>query len=136
LIEGQSARFGSIYATRPAATVRKTSSSGARPITRPNGRLTAIRDLLERDQVSFEIVRYLVERNEAADTVRGIAEWWIHRDLPSTAEALARLEKHGVVRSRVVQDATAVYSFTRDAGLREGLRQYVEGAVRAAPGRA
>ena len=86
----------------------------------------AIRELLERDATSLEIVRYLVRHNDAADTARGIAEWWIRRDVPSTSEALVRLEKYGVVRSHLVQDATTVYVYTKNPLLREGLRQYVE----------
>lgn len=77
-------------------------------------------------------MRYLVRHSEAADTVRGIAEWWIHRDLPKTAEALTRLEQHGVVKSCLVQDAIAVYGYTKNPLLREGLRQYVESATHAA----
>ena len=108
-----------------------TQKYRSRVIARSNGRLTAIRDLLERDETSFDIVRYLVRHSEAVDTVRGIAEWWIHRDLPKTAEALSRLEQHGVVRSCLVQDAIAVYGYTKNPLLREGLRQFVESAAQA-----
>jgi DNA-binding FrmR family transcriptional regulator len=92
---------------------------------RPNGRLAAIRELLEHDAVCLDIVRYLVHHSEAADTARGIADWWIQRDVARTAHALTKLLEHGVVRSHLVQDATAVYAFTRNPLLRETLRQYV-----------
>ena len=75
----------------------------------------------------LDIVRYLLDHNEAADTARGIAEWWIKRDVPRTAEALSRLHAQGVVRSYLVQDATAVYAFTKNPILRDALRQYVGG---------
>jgi hypothetical protein len=97
-----------------------------RAIARTTGRLPAIRDLLERDSTSLEIVRYLLRHTGAADTPRGIADWWIGRDLQSTVDALAQLERHGVVRSCLVQDASAVYVFTKNPLLREALRQYVE----------
>jgi hypothetical protein len=81
--------------------------------------------LLDRDHVCLEIVRYLLGNGEAADTARGIAEWWINRDVPPTAEALTRLQELGVVRSHLVQDATAVYGFTKNRLLRETLQQCV-----------
>ena len=68
----------------------------------------ALRDLLGRDPVSREIVQYLMRHNEAADTARGIAEWWINRDVPSTQQALQRLQECGVVQSYVVQGDTFV----------------------------
>jgi hypothetical protein len=89
--------------------------------------LTAIRELIDTDEVCADIVRYLVDHTEAADTARGIAEWWIRRDIAETAEALNRLHAQGVVRSHVVQEAASVYAFTKSAILRDTLRQYVRG---------
>jgi hypothetical protein len=96
-----------------------------RAIARASGKLVAIRDLLDHDRVCLEIVRYLLGNAEAADTARGIAEWWINRDVSRTAEALTRLQELGVVRSHLVQDDTSVYGFTKSPLLRETLRQYV-----------
>lgn len=73
-----------------------------------------------------EIAHYLVLHSEAADTVSGIAEWWIKRDIGRTSEALTRLRTHGVVRSHVIQDATSVYTLTRSRPIREILRQYLD----------
>lgn len=97
-----------------------------RPVIRPNSKLLAIRQLLDRDDVCLDIVRYLVSHSEAADTIRGIAEWWIKRDVARTAQALTKLQEHGIVRSYLVQDATSVYAFTKNPLLRETLRQYVD----------
>jgi hypothetical protein len=83
--------------------------------------------LLDRDHVCLEIVRYLLHHGEAADTARGIADWWIKRDVSRTAEALSRLQEHGIVRSYLVQDATSVYAFTKNPILRDTLRHYVDG---------
>jgi hypothetical protein len=102
-----------------------TVSSRRRTISRPQSRLTAIRELLEGDEVCADIVRYFVDHNEAADTARGIAEWWIRRDVSETAEALARLQAHAVVRSYFVQEAASVYAFTKNPILRDTLRQYM-----------
>ena len=79
--------------------------------------------MLDRDQVCLDIVRYLLGNGEAADTARGIPEWWINRDAPRTAEALTRLQESGVVRPYLVQDATSVYGFTKNRLLRDALRQ-------------
>ena len=82
--------------------------------------------MLDSDHVCREIVHYLVRHNEAADTTSGIAEWWIKRDVPRTANALTKLRDHGVVRSHVVQDTNSVYTLTKSRFIRETLRQYVD----------
>jgi hypothetical protein len=94
------------------------------------GRVTpALRDLLGRDQVCREIVQYLMRHNEAADTARGIAEWWINRDVPSTRQALQRLQECGVVQSYVVQGDTFVYAYTKRAVLRQSLARLLHDTV-------
>jgi len=89
----------------------------------------ALRDLLGRDPVSREIVQYLMRHNEAADTARGIAEWWINRDVPSTQRALQRLQECGVVQSYVVQRDTFVYAYTKRAVLRQSLARFLHDTV-------
>ncbi|HYS19403.1 MAG TPA: hypothetical protein VET45_20925 [Candidatus Binatia bacterium] len=90
---------------------------------------TALRDLLARDAVCREIVQYLMRNNEAADTARGIAEWWINRDVPSTRQALSKLQKCGVVQSHMVQDDTFVYAYTKRAVLRQSLARYLQETI-------
>ena len=102
-------------------------------VARQNGRLLAIRQLLDHDEICLDIVRYLVSHEAAADTVRGIAEWWINRDVARTAQALKRLQDHGIVRSYLVQDSTSIYAFTKNALLRETLRQLVDTVPRTTP---
>jgi len=92
----------------------------------PSGRATAIRDLLARDPVCLAIVHYLTRNSEAADTARGIAEWWIRRDLASTQEALLKLHEYGVVQSYAVQDNTFVYVYAKNPILRQSLARYLE----------
>jgi len=89
----------------------------------------ALRDLLGRDPVCREIVQYLMRHNEAADTARGIAEWWINRDVPSTQQALLRLQECGVVQSYVVQGDMFVYGYTKRAVLRQSLARYLHDTV-------
>ena len=57
-----------------------------------------LRDLLARDPVCRDIVEYLMQNNDAADTARGIAQWWIRRDVAATQEALMKLQEWGVVQ--------------------------------------
>jgi hypothetical protein len=90
---------------------------------------TPLRDLLARDPVCREIVRYLMRHNEAADTARGIAEWWIQRDVSSTCEALSKLQACGVVQSYPVQDNTFVYAYTKKAVLRQSLARSLQGTI-------
>ena len=99
----------------------------------PSGRATAIRDLLARDDVCLEIVHYLTRNSEAADTARGIAEWWIRRDHASTLEALLKLQEYGVVQSYAVQDNMFVYVYTKNPILRQSLARYLEGLIAPHP---
>jgi hypothetical protein len=89
-------------------------------------RAKRIRALLDSDLVCREIVNYLVHHSEAADTVSGIAEWWINREVPQTASALTKLCEHGVVRSHIVQETRSVYTLSKSRFIRETLRQYVD----------
>jgi hypothetical protein len=68
--------------------------------------------------VCLEIARYLIRNGDAVDTIRGIADWWIKRDVPSTQEALLRLQECGIVESFTVQDSAFVYAYTRNPILR------------------
>ncbi len=98
-------------------------------IPRSIGRMAAIKELLERDTVAAEVVRYLDRYSDAADTARGIAEWWIRRDVVTTAQALAKLLEVGVIDSYPVQDAISVYSYTKNQLLRQSLSQCLKTLV-------
>jgi len=79
--------------------------------------------------VCREIVQYLMRHNEAIDTARGIAEWWINRDVVSTRQALLKLQACGVVQSYIVQGDTFVYAYTRRAVMRQSLARYLQATV-------
>jgi hypothetical protein len=89
----------------------------------------ALRDLLGRDAACREIVQYLMCHNEAADTARGIAEWWINRDVPSTRQALMKLQERAIVQSYVVQGETVVYAYTKRAVVRQSLARCLQEMV-------
>lgn len=93
-----------------------------------------LRDLLAHDPVCRDIVQYLMHNNDAVDTARGIAQWWIRRDVVATQEALMKLQDLGVVQTHVVQDRTFVYAYTKRSVVRQSLARYLDGAL--APGSA
>ena len=70
-----------------------------------------------------------MRHNEAADTPRGIAEWWINRDVASTQRALLRLQECGVVQSYAVQGTTCVYAYTKRVVLRQSLARFLHDTV-------
>jgi hypothetical protein len=88
--------------------------------------MTSLRDLLARDPVCRDIVQYLMRNTDATDTARGIAEWWIRRDLAATQDALMKLQACGVVQSHLVQDNLFVYAYTKRAVLRRSLARYLQ----------
>jgi len=69
----------------------------------------------ELDQVVVGIRKYLLEFPHAADTVDGIAAWWLARDLPGVSaiqveRALELLLATGFVRTRRLGDGTVIYA--------------------------
>ena len=83
-----------------------------------------LRELLAYDPVCRDIVQYLMRNNDAVDTARGIAQWWVQRDLAATQEALMKLQDWGVVQTRAVQDHTFVYAYTKRSVVRQSLARY------------
>jgi hypothetical protein len=68
-------------------------------------------------EVLETIMRYLDSHPDAADTVEGIAEWWLPRalcaDVPLVEQALARLLGQGLVRRQSNIDRHVLYSAAR-----------------------
>ncbi len=88
--------------------------------------LRAILDLLARDSVCANIVAYLDRHHHAADTARGIAQWWIRADIAVTEAALRKLAAYGVVRAFAIQGTTRVYAYADNELLRARLSEYVK----------
>lgn len=64
--------------------------------------------------ISEEIVRYLASRPHAADSVHGIAAWWLQRQrfedsVAQVQQALDELEAKGMVIAVRVGQETVVY---------------------------
>jgi hypothetical protein len=85
----------------------------------------AIRDLLATDPVGEAVVVYLHAHPHAADSARGIAEWWIHRDPRVTEEALGKLAAHGLVQP-YANGCGRIYAYTKDRVLRRVVSAYVK----------
>jgi hypothetical protein len=64
--------------------------------------------------VAIEIVRYLREHAEAADTVEGVARWWLTRQryeeaVATVERAISLLVDGRMVERHTLPDGTAVY---------------------------
>jgi hypothetical protein len=102
-------------------------------VTRIAKHVDAIRQLLESDAVCHDIARYLVQHTEAADTARGIADWWVNRDVSATERALVKLLDLGVMRLYLAHGTACVYAYTTDAGLRTAVSRVVQPASVPSP---
>jgi hypothetical protein len=76
------------------------------PVARPSERIIVIADLIE---------RYLTEHPRAADTPKGICEWWVASQghtgsLADVQEALDHLVELGRLRCTILADGTAIYA--------------------------
>jgi len=65
--------------------------------------------------IAAEIQGYLVDHPQAADTAVGVQRWWLSDallgvSLDEVEEALALLERRGVVMSRIVLGDSVVFS--------------------------
>jgi hypothetical protein len=78
--------------------------------------------------VCLEIARYLVRHPQAADTVRGVAQWWVRRAMPTTEAALRRLADCGVVSAYTMAGTATIYAYTKDPALREVVAECI-GAI-------
>ena len=72
------------------------------------------------DAIADAVRRYLDQHPDAADTVDGIAKWWLPApwcaDADSVQSALARLEAQGAVSRRMLGDRHVLYSRTGASG--------------------
>jgi hypothetical protein len=75
-------------------------------VARPSERINVIADIIE---------RYVTEHPRAADTPKGICEWWVARQgyagsLIEVQEALDHLVELGRLSRTVLADGTAIYA--------------------------
>ena len=65
-------------------------------------------------RVANEIARYLRERNQVADTLEGIARWWLlkqrlQEEMQRVEKAIQYLCAQGLVSQRTLPDGTVLY---------------------------
>jgi hypothetical protein len=68
----------------------------------------------KRSALATQILFYLVERPTAADSARGVCEWWIGggqpHDIVAVEAALEELARENLVRFDVLADGTRLWS--------------------------
>ena len=67
---------------------------------------------LDAQRISEQIVRYLAEHPQAADTIDGIGSWWLPKaslDTQAVRTAVDALVLQGRLQKKVLPDGTVVY---------------------------
>jgi len=78
--------------------------------------------ILQADPVSCEILRFLLENENAMDSAKGIAAWWIHRDELAVQPSLHRLFACGAILAHTLSSGTTLYGLNQDPEVRAWLR--------------
>jgi hypothetical protein len=77
---------------------------------------------LEADPLSGDILRFLLKNENAMDSAKGIAAWWLHRDELAVQPSLHRLFASGAIVAHMLSSGTAIYGLTPDPDVRAWLR--------------
>lgn len=75
-------------------------------------------------QVAEDVLRYLKRHPDAADTVEGIARWWLggrgyENDLTVVQQAMKALVRRALVERQLLPDGTEIYRAGRACGGRQ-----------------
>jgi hypothetical protein len=95
----------------------------------PNLTVLAISNAIDADPLSRDILRFLLENQNAMDSAKGIAAWWVHRDELAVQSSLNRLFACGAIAAHTLSSRTTLYGLTPDVEVRTGLRSALEGVV-------
>lgn len=86
----------------------------------------------EKDEITHDILAYLVEHPEAQDTLEGIVEWWlleqnIKRQTALVKETLEELVRNGFIFERRIGNSETVYQINEKKleSIREFLKENV-----------
>ena len=82
---------------------------------------------LEADSLSGDILRFLLKNENAMDSAKGIAAWWLHRDELAVQPSLQRLFACGAIVAHVLSSGTTIYGLTPDREVRSWLRNALNG---------
>lgn len=95
----------------------------------PNPTVLAISAAVEADPLSRNIVVFLLENQNAMDSAKGIAAWWVHRDELAVQSSLNRLLGCGAIVVHTLSSRTTLYGLTPDVEMRTQLRSALGGLV-------
>ena len=87
----------------------------------PIEHLAIIAEALKAHPLCEQILRFLVDNENALDTARGIAAWWVHSDEIAVTDALDRLVSCGVIAIYPFRSGM-LYGLTRNPETRTWLR--------------
>jgi len=74
------------------------------------------------DEIACDILRFLLANENAMDTARGIAAWWVHKDELAVQPSLHRLVACGAIAAYTLCSGETLYRLTVDPELRSALR--------------
>ncbi len=91
------------------------------PILPTTSNTTTLASVLQTDAVSCEILHFFLRNENAMDSAKGIAAWWIHRDELAVTPSLHRLLSCGAVIAHTLTSGVTLYKLTHDPSLRAWL---------------
>ena len=99
----------------------------------PNPTVLAISAAVEADPLSRNILVFLLENQNAMDSAKGIAAWWVHSDELAVQSSLNRLFACGAIAAHTLSSRTTLYGLTPDVEVRTQLRSTLGGLVEFPP---
>jgi hypothetical protein len=88
----------------------------------PNSTVLAVSSAVEADPLSRNILAFLLENQNAMDSAKGIAAWWVHSDELAVQSSLNRLFACGAIVAHTLSSRATLYGLTPDIELRAQLR--------------
>jgi hypothetical protein len=99
----------------------------------PNPTILAISAAVEADPLSRRILAFLLENQNAMDSAKGIAAWWVHSDELAVQSSLNRLFACGAIAAHTLSSRATLYGLTPDIEVRTQLRSALGGLVECQP---
>ena len=77
---------------------------------------------LEADPLARDILRFLLKNENAMDSAKGIAAWWVRRDELAVQPSLHRLFACGAIVVHTLSSGATLYGLTPESDVRAWLR--------------
>jgi hypothetical protein len=77
-----------------------------------------IASILRESSLGHQIIRFLMENENAMDTAKGIAAWWLGCDEMAAQAALDQLTACGVITVHTMSSGFTYYGLTQDQDIR------------------